>query len=35
LRPNPLLGAAAAMLAIACLFEVGNGPPTNFIYFQF
>ena len=35
LRPHALIGAAAAAVAVACIFEVGNGPPINFIYFQF
>jgi alginate O-acetyltransferase complex protein AlgI len=35
LKPNVVVAAAAALLALACIFEVGNGPPTNFIYFKF
>jgi D-alanyl-lipoteichoic acid acyltransferase DltB (MBOAT superfamily) len=35
LQPNLVVGAAAAILALVCVLEVGNGPPTNFIYFQF
>jgi alginate O-acetyltransferase complex protein AlgI len=35
LKPNLVVAAAAALLALACIFEVGNGPPTNFIYFRF
>lgn len=35
LKPNVVVAAAAALLALACIFEVGNGPPTNFIYFRF
>jgi alginate O-acetyltransferase complex protein AlgI len=34
-RPSGLFGIAAAMLALACILEVGDGPPLNFIYFQF
>ncbi len=33
--PWPALAAGAAALAGFCLLEVGNGPPLNFIYFQF
>ncbi len=35
LKPNLVVAAAAAVLALACIFKVGNGPPTNFIYFRF
>jgi hypothetical protein len=34
-RPSRLFGIAAALLALACILEVGDGPPLNFIYFQF
>lgn len=33
--PWPSIAVAAAALASFCLLEVGNGPPLNFIYFQF
>jgi D-alanyl-lipoteichoic acid acyltransferase DltB (MBOAT superfamily) len=33
--PWPSIAVAAAALASYCLLEVGNGPPLNFIYFQF
>ncbi len=33
--PWPSIAVAAAALAGFCLLEVGNGPPLNFIYFQF
>jgi D-alanyl-lipoteichoic acid acyltransferase DltB (MBOAT superfamily) len=33
--PHPALAAGAALLAIACVLEVGKGAPVNFIYFQF
>jgi D-alanyl-lipoteichoic acid acyltransferase DltB (MBOAT superfamily) len=37
MRPMPWRPAAVAAAALAgyCLLEVGNGPPLNFIYFQF
>ena len=35
LRPNLALAAAAAALAVICVFDVGGGSPINFIYFQF
>jgi len=34
-RPYPALAAGAAVLAVYCLLEVGQGAPVNFIYFQF
>ena len=33
--PWPAIAAGAAVLAGFCVLEVGNGPPLNFIYFQF
>jgi alginate O-acetyltransferase complex protein AlgI len=33
--PWPSIAVAAAVLTGFCLLEVGNGPPLNFIYFQF
>lgn len=33
--PWPSIAIAAAALVCFCLLEVGNGPPLNFIYFQF
>jgi D-alanyl-lipoteichoic acid acyltransferase DltB (MBOAT superfamily) len=35
LVPHPALAAAAALLALVCVLEVGKGAPVNFIYFQF
>ena len=35
LRPWPALAAAAGATAVYCMLEVGQGPPLNFIYFQF
>jgi alginate O-acetyltransferase complex protein AlgI len=37
MRPMPWRSIAVATAALAgyCLLEVGNGPPLNFIYFQF
>jgi D-alanyl-lipoteichoic acid acyltransferase DltB (MBOAT superfamily) len=34
-KPNPIFAVGCAALAVYCLLEVGNGPPVNFIYFQF
>jgi D-alanyl-lipoteichoic acid acyltransferase DltB (MBOAT superfamily) len=34
-RPYPALAAGAAVLAVYCLLEVGQGAPVKFIYFQF
>lgn len=33
--PWPAIAVVSAVLAGFCLLEVGNGPPLNFIYFQF
>jgi hypothetical protein len=33
--PWPAIAVTAAALAGFCVLEVGNGPPLNFIYFQF
>jgi D-alanyl-lipoteichoic acid acyltransferase DltB (MBOAT superfamily) len=33
--PWPSIAITAAALTAFCLLEVGNGPPLNFIYFQF
>jgi D-alanyl-lipoteichoic acid acyltransferase DltB (MBOAT superfamily) len=33
--PWPSIAVATAVLAGYCLLEVGNGPPLNFVYFQF
>ena len=33
--PWPAIAVGAAVLSGFCLLEVGNGPPLNFIYFQF
>jgi len=33
--PWPAIAIGAAILAGFCVLEVGNGPPLNFIYFQF
>jgi D-alanyl-lipoteichoic acid acyltransferase DltB (MBOAT superfamily) len=33
--PWPAIAVGAAVLAGFCVLEVGNGPPLNFIYFQF
>jgi alginate O-acetyltransferase complex protein AlgI len=33
--PWPAIAVGAAALAAFCVLEVGNGPPLNFIYFQF
>jgi alginate O-acetyltransferase complex protein AlgI len=33
--PWPAIAVGAAALAGFCVLEVGNGPPLNFIYFQF
>jgi D-alanyl-lipoteichoic acid acyltransferase DltB (MBOAT superfamily) len=33
--PWPAIAVGAAILAGFCVLEVGNGPPLNFIYFQF
>jgi alginate O-acetyltransferase complex protein AlgI len=33
--PWPAIAVGAAALAVFCVLEVGNGPPLNFIYFQF
>ena len=35
LRPNRVVAAAAAVLAIVCILQVGDGAPVSFIYFQF
>ena len=35
LRPYPLVAAAAAIIAITCIFQVGKGELVNFVYFQF
>lgn len=35
LVPSPALAILAALLALACVLEVGSGAPVNFIYFQF
>jgi D-alanyl-lipoteichoic acid acyltransferase DltB (MBOAT superfamily) len=35
LQPKLVIAVAAALLALACILEVGNGPPANFIYFRF
>jgi alginate O-acetyltransferase complex protein AlgI len=35
LRPWPALAAAGGATAVYCMLEVGQGPPLNFIYFQF
>jgi D-alanyl-lipoteichoic acid acyltransferase DltB (MBOAT superfamily) len=35
LRPYPLVAAAAAIVAITCIFQVGKGELVNFIYYQF
>jgi D-alanyl-lipoteichoic acid acyltransferase DltB (MBOAT superfamily) len=34
-RPVRALAVGAAVLALCCLFQVGGGPPVQFIYFQF
>jgi D-alanyl-lipoteichoic acid acyltransferase DltB (MBOAT superfamily) len=34
-RPRPALAVVTALIAAACVLEVGKGPPLNFIYFQF
>ncbi len=34
-RPTIAGAVGLAVLALACLLEAGNGPPINFIYFQF
>jgi alginate O-acetyltransferase complex protein AlgI len=33
--PWPAIAIGAAVLAGFCVLEVGNGPPLNFVYFQF
>jgi D-alanyl-lipoteichoic acid acyltransferase DltB (MBOAT superfamily) len=35
LQPRPVLAAGAAILAIVCVLQVGQGAPASFIYFQF
>lgn len=35
LRPRPMLAAGAAVLAVVCVLQVGQGAPASFIYFQF
>jgi hypothetical protein len=35
LRPNRVVAAAAAVVAIVCILQVGDGAPVSFIYFQF
>jgi alginate O-acetyltransferase complex protein AlgI len=35
LRPHPIVAAAAAALAVYCMFAVGKDDLVNFIYFQF
>ena len=35
LRPNAMLAAGAAVLAVVCILQVGQGAPVSFIYFQF
>jgi D-alanyl-lipoteichoic acid acyltransferase DltB (MBOAT superfamily) len=35
LRPWPALATAGGATAVYCMLEVGQGPPLNFIYFQF
>jgi alginate O-acetyltransferase complex protein AlgI len=35
LKPNLVVAALAALMALACILDVGNGSPTNFIYFRF
>jgi alginate O-acetyltransferase complex protein AlgI len=35
LRPNRVVAAVAAVLAIVCMLQVGDGAPVSFIYFQF
>ena len=35
LTPRPVYAVVAAVLAIYCLLEVGEGAPVNFIYFRF
>lgn len=35
LRPNRVVAAAAAALAIVSILQVGDGAPVSFIYFQF
>ena len=35
LQPWPALATAAGALAVYCMLQVGQGPPLNFIYFQF
>ena len=32
---HPALAGAGAILAVYCLLMVGEGAPSNFIYFQF
>ncbi len=34
-RPRTAIAAGAAILAVICVLEVGNGAPVNFIYFRF
>jgi alginate O-acetyltransferase complex protein AlgI len=34
-KPHPALAAAAALLSVYCLLQVGEGAPRSFIYFQF
>jgi alginate O-acetyltransferase complex protein AlgI len=34
-KPIPALAIGAAVLAVCCLLEVGQGTPVQFIYFQF
>jgi hypothetical protein len=34
-KPSLIGMTALALLALACVLEAGNGPPVNFIYFQF
>jgi alginate O-acetyltransferase complex protein AlgI len=33
--PRPTFAFGAAALAVYCILEVGEGPPLNFVYFQF
>ena len=34
-QPRTVVAASAAVLAVICVLEVGNGAPLNFIYFRF
>lgn len=35
MRPYPAIAIGGAIMAVYCLLEVGQGAPTNFIYFRF